>query len=277
MIVDQLWRYPVKSMIGELVDAAVLTPTGMVGDRAWAVRDEVRGGIRGAKKIASLMRQAARTTDVGVTITLADGTIICDDDPNIHDRLSSALDHQVTLWPLQPADDLDHYRRGQPDSTDMIAELRAVFGREPDEPLPDLAQFPPIIMTFESPPGTYLDAHPLLIMTTSALADLARLLPDSAMDVRRFRPNVVVDTGAGPGHPEMAWIGQRFTIGTATLEIVNPCPRCVMVTHAINDDLPTDRRVLRPIVKELDQNVGVYATVVTPGSMSVGDAVTPAS
>ena len=55
----------------------------------------------------------------------------------------------------RPADDLEHYRRGAPDSDDVVAELRGIFGREDDEPFPDFSVFPPEIVEFESPPGTY--------------------------------------------------------------------------------------------------------------------------
>lgn len=277
MHIAQLWQYPVKSMIGGEVASAHLTPEGMVGDRTWATRDEERGGIRGAKKIGGLMRCAARYVDAEpqpgstVEITLPDGSTVRSDDPTVHTRLSDALGHRVSLWPLQPPTDLDHYRRGAPDSTDMLTELRAVFGREGDEPLPDLSIFPPVIMEFESPPGTYLDAFPLLVMTTSALRSLAAALPDSAVDVRRFRPNLVVDTGDADGHPEFAWVGKHLHVGEVVLRVIEACPRCVMVTREVGPDLPDDRAVLRHVVRDLDQNVGVYAEVIVPGVVRAGD------
>ena len=63
MHVEQIWRYPVKSMIGGTVEAADLDAEGIVGDRTWAVRDQVRGGIRGAKILGGLMRLSARYAD----------------------------------------------------------------------------------------------------------------------------------------------------------------------------------------------------------------------
>jgi uncharacterized protein YcbX len=274
--VGELWRYPVKSMVGERVDRIDIDAGGVVGDRTWATRDEVRGGIRGAKKIKGLMAFRARYDGEGsaVIITTPTGEDIHSDDADRDARLSAALGHEVTLWPLQPAADLDHYRRGAPDNEDMMEELRAVFGREADEPLPDLGVFPPEVLEFESPPGTYLDAYPLMIMSTSALNSIAAAVPESVVDVRRFRPGLVIDTGDAEGHPEFDWVGRTMTVGGAVLEIGAPCPRCVMVTHAVGDDVPADRAVLRHIVRELDQNVGVYATVVTPGTVTTGDTVT---
>jgi uncharacterized protein len=280
MHVNQLWRYPVKSMIGETVEQFELDPLGIVGDRTWATRDLERGGIRGAKKIGSLMRLAARDRGDGhAEITLPDGSTVSTADRDVDARVSAALDHPVRLERLRPADDLDHYRRGAPDSDDMVVELRAIFGREEEEPFPDFSVFPPSIAEFESPPGTYYDAFPLLVMTTAALGALGRALPDSAIDIRRFRPSIVVDTGddggeaSTPGHPEFDWRGRRAVIGGATIEFQAPCPRCVMVTREIDAEVPADRAVLRHIVRDLDQNLGIYATVVTPGVIALGDAV----
>ncbi len=263
-------------MMGEQVDQTSLGSLGLEGDRGWAVRDEERGGIRGAKKIAGLMRLSATYVDGPggpVAISTPTGRQLLSTDDDIDSALSDALEHRVTLWPLQPADDLDHYRRGAPDSDDLLVELRAIFGRDDDEPLPDLSVFPEVILEYESPPGSYVDAFPLLVMTTSALASLAAALPASQIDVRRFRPNLVVDTDE-PGHPELGWEGRRLQVGEALLELTVACPRCVMVTHEISSDLPADRAVLRHVIRELDQNVGIYANVVTPGRVAIDDRVT---
>jgi uncharacterized protein YcbX len=280
MQVTQLWRYPVKSMIGDTVERFDVGSSGVVGDRTWAARDLERGGIRGAKKIGGLMRLAARSADDGdVEISLPDGSTVSTADPDVHDRVSAAVGHPLRLEPLRPAADVEHYRRGAPDSDDMLTELRDIFGREPDEPLPDLSVFPPEIVEYESPPGTYYDAFPLLVMTTAALGALERALPGSSIDVRRFRPSIVVDTGdegadaSTPGHPEFDWAGRRARIGTATVEFTTPCPRCVMITREIDDSVPADRAVLRHVVRDLGQNVGVYASVVEPGVVRVADDV----
>lgn len=274
MVIDELWRYPVKSMIGERVDRVTVNPLGIVGDRTWATRDLDRGGIRGAKKIAGLMRFAASSTGDGdARLTFPDGQEVLTSDLDVNDRLSAALEHPVRLEALRPADDLEHFRRGGPDHDDVETELRAIFGREADEPLPDFSVFPAEIVEFESPPGTYYDCWPLLVMSTSALAALGEALPDSNVDVRRFRPSFVVDTGDPPGHPEFDWTGRTAAIGTARIEFLNPCPRCVMVTREIDRSVPADRAVLRHVVAELGQNLGTYARVTQPGEFSVGDPI----
>ena len=274
MELEQIWTYPVKSMIGQRVRSADITTTGLVGDRRWAVRDEVRGGIRGAKKFAALMRAEAIELDGRIRITLPDGAEFDADDPSAAEQLTRFLGSPVSLLPLPDATDLDHFRRGAPDSDDIMIELRSIFGREEDEPLPDLSIFPPEIIEFEAPPGTHHDAFPLMIMTTSALRSLAAALPDSAPDVRRFRPSILIDSDDLPGHPEFEWVGRRMRIGSVEVAIGAACPRCVMVTREINDGLPADRSILRHIVRDLDQNLGVYATVITPGAIEEGDSVT---
>jgi hypothetical protein len=85
---------------------------------------------------------------------------------------------------------------------------------------------------------------------------------------------MVIDTGDETGHPEFTWVGRQLQIGSAVLDVVHRCPRCVMVTREVVAELPADRAVLRHIVRDLDQNVGVYAVVTTPGTVSAGDAVT---
>lgn len=274
--VSQIWQYPVKSMIGSTVDSAAIDPIGMVGDRTWAVRDLEIGGIRGAKRLGKLMTLAARyEAEPGgpVRIDLPDGTSVSSNDADVDARLSDAVGRKLSLEALRPAEDLDHFRRGPAYLDDMMDELRDMFGRTEDEPLPDFGLFPPEIIEFESPPGTYYDAFPLMIMSTSAMRSMAEALPDSNIDVLRFRPSLVLDTGDLGGHPELDWVGRRITVGEVELELVGPCPRCVMVTRTVTDDLPQDRGILRHIVADLDQNVGVYATVVRPGRITAGDPV----
>lgn len=281
--VTQLWRHPAKSMMGETVSHALIERHGMVGDRTWAVRDEVRGGIQGARKLGGLMRLKARyqrepspdQPSPPVEITLPDGTTTTSGDPEVNKRLTDALDHEVTLWPLLPPEQVEHYRRAPMDSDDVMVELRTIFGRTEDEPLPDLSVYPPEIVEYETPPGNYYDVHPLMIMTTTSLASLQELAPESKIDVRRFRPNIVIeldDDAAGAPFPEQDWIGRQLLIGDAVIDLANPCARCVMITRDF-DDLPQDRNILRKVVREANQNLGVYADVATRGAITAGDPV----
>lgn len=278
--VSAIVRYPVKSMGGERLEVVEIGERGLMGDRAWAVRDEVRGGLRGAKNLPRLMQLRARYAVPPVRagsspaeIMFLDGTVVSTADVSVSERLSAALGHPVTLWPLLPAEALDHYRRGAPTHADIETELRAIFGRTRDEPLPDLSVFPRELLTFESPPGTYFDAYSVLLLTVRALDSMRRAHPERDFDVRRFRPNLLIDTAdESAPFPEDAWLGRRLRVGEAVLRARVACPRCVMTTHGF-DDAPADPGVMRALVKETGGHLGVYAEVEVPGTVRAGDAI----
>ena len=267
-----IYRYPVKSMMGETLSEADIGEAGIPGDRGWAVRDEKRGGIRGGKKIPQLMTLTAQSGPTAPLITSPDGDSASASTEGINEWLSDKLNHPVTLWPLLPADQLDHYRRGAPDTEDFEQELRTVFGRLPEEPLPDLTGFEELL-EFESPPGTYFDAFPISIMSQQSLASMNQLEGESRFDVRRFRPNLLVDI-PDTDHlfPEQAWVGKTLSIGSVKLKIDMTCPRCSMTTHGF-DDLPRDTEVMRKLVNHSDGNLGIYASVMQAGKVSAGDSV----
>lgn len=262
-------------MVGVTVPSCDVSVLGIVGDREWALRDLDRGGIRGAKRIGDLMQFAAAPLGDGthhVRIAFPDGTHGTSADADINEKLSKALGINVQLESLPSADNLEHFRRGPAYEDDPMSELRSVFGRTESEPLPNFAVFPPEVVEFESPPGTHYDCWPLMVMTTSALRALEEALPESVIDIRRFRPSVVID-GAPGGHPEFRWKGKRAQVGSVLIEFLDPCPRCVMPTRRISEEIPEDREILRHIVRDLDQNLGVYARVVTPGTFAVDSEV----
>jgi len=282
--IAELFRYPVKSMLGEPLERARLTAQGIVGDRAWALRDDVRQGLTNAKRFAALMSMSARFTrepgeqDRSPTVELADpaGVTIRSDAPRVNDWLTERLGHPVSLWPLLPAEAEAHYRREATEpGADVEAGLREVFARNADEPLPDLSKFPPVLFSHSTPPGTYFDAFPLLLLSRSALAALEQLAraagSESVFDVRRFRPNLLLETAEG-GFAEDAWCGRELRIGTARLKVEMACPRCIMTTHGFLD-LPRDPRIMRSLVRHHGGDLGVYASVVEPGEIRVGDRV----
>jgi len=281
--VSQLWRYPVKSMRGERLDSTDVVATyGIPGDRGWAVRDETVGEIRGAKKIGALVQLAARyieepsgASTPPVEIDLGDGTTVTSDDPAVAEVLSARLGRPVTLWPRRPAEDRDHYRRVELPDED---EFRRQLGLLPGEPTPDWSTMAPPEMMAElieyvGPRGTYFDSFQLHVLTTTSIATLAAGTPGASMDIRRFRPNVVVDTGSEPrGFPEIDWCGRHLRIGTVVAEVIQPVSRCVMVTLP-QDDLPVERRILRTLVRETKMDFGIGLTVVEPGHIAEGDPV----
>ncbi len=272
--ITKIHRYPVKSMLGETPSEVAVSERGIQGDRAWATRDEVRGGIRGAKKLPQLMLFGARSIDGNTSeITAPDGSTCLTSSDEMNHWLSEKLDHSVTLWPLLPPDNLEHYRRGAPDSEDFEQELREIFGRTPDEPLPDLSAFAEVI-EFESPPGTYFDAFPIMLMTQQSLDTMSQAAPNSAFDEKRFRANFILDVGSSTYRfHEQAWIGKELHIGDVVLKVIDTCPRCSMTTHA-TDTLPRDTDIMRHLVTEAEGNLGVYAKVVRSGTITQGQTVT---
>ena len=275
--VSEIWRYPVKSMQGERLEYSEVYASGVLGDRVWAVRDEAREAIVGAKRIAGLLGceavfRVAPTRGVipHVNIKLPAGDVVRSDDPAVAEQLSKALERELTLWPLQPKDDLDHYKPAAFDNPDEEAEIRSLLGLEADEPMPDLSAFAEVFR-YATPPGTYFDAFPIHVLTSSSLEALQGSAPDSQIDVRRFRPNLLVET-ASTGFLEQSWIGKKVHIGSVVLDIAIHCVRCVMTTVA-QPGLSKEPRIMRSLVREAGQNLGVYASVVQEGRVSVGDTV----
>jgi len=283
--VKELHRYPVKSMLGEQLRSCAIDSHGLAGDRVWAVRDD-KTTLTGKKFPALMSAQASFTESVdgerrspAARITLPDGQTLQTGDADTNTRLSEWLDHTASLWPLVDPENLDVFRRAAtPGATpeQIEAGLREVFARLPDEPLPDLASFPAELMTYESPPGTWFDALPILLVSSNALTTLSRNAHEkgtaSNFDLRRFRPNIVVD-GLEGDFPENDLVGKQCQIGDAVLAIEMECPRCIMTTHPVAE-LPKDPGIMRQLVQQNGGNLGVYARVIQAGTVREGDHLT---
>lgn len=300
--VEQIWRYAVKSMAGEQLESCLIGARGIPGDRGWAIRDEASGEITNGKHFPPLMQCAARYLESPsnsfippVEMTFPDGRRLRSDQTDINAQLSELLRHEVSLWPLQPASNTEHYRRRSktarvlgrlarfrpfraalPALTSFghaNAELRELFSREAGEPVPDLSKLPPEILEFTSPLGTYFDAFPIHLLTTASLNLMSRLNTTARWDVRRFRPNFLIETDAGiKGSVESEWSGQTIRLGNVELKCEIPTVRCGMTIQA-QKDFPKDPSILRSIVKDANQSLGIYASVMTAGEIRVGEAV----
>lgn len=258
-----IWRYPVKSMLGEELNATEVTERGLLGDRAYALIDEETGKVVSAKnprRWPNLFDFRAAYTepprDAGslppARITFPDGESITTDQTDADPRLSTGVGRPVRLarsaiggavaegyWP-------DH---------DWLSQRDEVF-------------------EFPLPPGTFFDGAAVHLVTSATLDRLRSLAPASRFEVPRFRPNFVIATEDGSeGFVENTWIGRWLAFGDVVLRIDGPCPRCVMTTLS-QGSLPKDPGVLRTAVRENDGNVGVYATVVKGGRVRRGDGVT---
>ena len=270
----EIWRYPVKSMGGERVDATTISERGVHGDRLWAIRDVDKNVLTNAKRIPTLLMCSARfvhepAADVSpgsiphVEITFPDGSVARSSDADIDARISDFVGRQVTLCALRDASDKEHYKA----TSSSAADMREAFALDEGEPMPDFSMMPLAKLAelgrYATPPGTYFDAMSLHVVTTASLG---------SFDRRRFRANVVVDTGDATGYLENAWTGATITIGAASAFVDCPTPRCSMPTRA-QPDVPADKTVLKTIARDADRCLGAYATVTQAGSVRIGDAV----
>jgi uncharacterized protein len=260
-----LWRYPVKSMMGEELNAAQFTERGVVGDRRFAVVDAETGKVAGAKNPrkwgnffdfrAAYVEPPRADDDLpAVRVTLPDGIVATSDQPKLVQILCDALGRKVALAEA----------RGNGESPTATAE----------EYWPDMEglEHRDTVTDWELPAGTFFDLATVHVLTTSTLDRLRELYPYGRFETRRFRPNIVVATDAG-GFVENEWIGRTVAIGDEVrLRITGPCPRCVMTTLP-QGDLPKDSGILRTAAQHNAANVGVYAEVLAGGSVRRGDRV----
>ncbi|MFB4314015.1 MOSC domain-containing protein [Actinomadura sp. 21ATH] len=284
MTIVGLWRYPVKSMAAEPLPRAHLDPGGIRGDRAWALRDQTRDVIADARALPVLLNLTARfpvppgpgELSPPVRINAPGAAPVSSTDSDVHRGLSEMIGRPVTLWPRLPAEQTAHYRRRPPADGDWDRYLREFFDVETAADAPDLSALPPEVAKYTTIPGTYFDAYPLHLITDRTLRTLGVLAGhDTPADVRRFRPNLLVNVpGDAPDpFPEHQWIGRRLRIGTVLLEVTAATPRCVMISHPVADS-PRDRHLLRTVHTKAAHNAGVYARIVRPGTVQRGDTLT---
>ncbi len=269
--VKALWRFPVKSMLGEQLDELHINARGVVGDRAWALRDLENRRIASAKKFVGLLKFHAQyegDPDLEnlppVKITLPDGREIHADDANASDAISEALSHQFKL---------EH----SPNPTGERAGIdpATIFADNPvGNVIPGLkaGQMPDY---FGLHKGTYLDSATFHLIATGTLAHMRGLTGDNSdFDYRRFRANLLVDTGSdASGFVEDEWVGGVLEIGDGVkVTSIQPALRCVMTTHA-QQDLPRDLAILRTTVQRHQANLGAFTSIEGDGRVHLGDPV----
>ena len=262
-----LWRYPVKSMMGEELNAAEVMERGLVGDRQFAVVDASTGKVAGAKnprkwgnffdfRAAYVEPPESGSKLPAVRLTLPDGTVVTSEQPDVAQVLSKALGREVA------------FAEAQHDGESS--------GAQAEEYWPDLEglDYRDTVTEWELPAGTFFDLAVVHLLTTATIERLRVLYPEGRFEVRRFRPNIVVATGPNQqGFVENDWIGHTVAIGDEVrLRITGPCPRCVMTTLP-QGDLPKDAGILRTAAQNNHANVGVYADVVKGGTVRRADEV----
>ncbi|HEY8767351.1 MAG TPA: MOSC N-terminal beta barrel domain-containing protein [Dehalococcoidia bacterium] len=271
--VISLWRYPVKSMMGEELNSAEVTEQGLLGDRAYALVDSSDGKVASAKnprKWPQLFDFRAAFVDAPrpgakmppVRITLPDGTVVTSDQSDLNQILSQALNREVKL---------DGHRE--------VSEppIPGAWTAKAEEYWPDMdgLDHRDTVHDFDLPEGTFFDCAVVHLLTTATLDRLRELYPEGRFEVRRFRPNIVLETTNGvKDFIENAWVGRTLAIGnTARLRLIGPCPRCVMTTLP-QGDLPRDAGILRTAAQHNQANVGVYAAVIGSGQVRRGNGIT---
>ena len=259
--VVSLWRYPVKSMMGEELNGAEVTERGLLGDRAYALLDSSTAKVVSAKNprkwpnlfdFRAAFVEPPRTGEKipPVRIALPNGTTLTSEQRELNQVLTNALGRAVTLATATPE---------TPSLEEYWPDMEGLAHRE--------------TVTDEAiPAGTFFDLAVTHVLTTATLDRLRDLYPQGRFEVRRFRPNIVVQPSSGEKtFVENAWIGHTLAIGDQVrLNITGPCPRCVMTTLS-QGDLPKDPGILRTAAQHNQVNVGVYAAVVRGGTIRRGD------
>jgi uncharacterized protein YcbX len=263
-------------MMGEELNACEVTDHGLLGDRVYALLDSSDGKVASAKnprKWPQLFDFRAAFVDTPqsgaqlppVRITLPDGNMLSSTQTEVNRTLSGVLNREVTLEVTERA------QREVVEST-----FPNPWTPKAEEYWPDMEglDYRDIVTDFDLPEGTFFDCAVVHVLTTATLDRLRDLYPQGRFEVRRFRPNLVVQTADGvKDFVENAWIGHTLAIGDQVrLSISGPCPRCVMTTLA-QGDLPKDPGILRTAAQHNQVNVGVYASVRQGGMVRRGDAV----
>lgn len=269
-VVKELRRFPVKSMLGETLSELKIAKAGAVGDRAVALRELENRRIVSAKKFLAMLSFRAQwvgepdsTPNARIRITLPGGRIVHADDPGASEIISAVLSHRVQLE-----------RAPYPNGEYAGIDPRTVFG---DVPFGKV--FPGI--TAETAPdffslmhGSFFDSAPIHLLATGTLRHMGSIMPGPVFDPRRFRANILVDTGAEAcGFVEDGWLRGALEVGDGLrITGMKPALRCVMTTHP-QENLSRDMAVLRAAVQHHNANVGVFGSVDSPGRVRLGDPV----
>jgi uncharacterized protein len=278
--IESVWRYPVKSMMGEVLASARITVHGLWGDRVYAILDRADGKVATAKHPqkwpdlfafdATLLEpsgnsQRGHLQMSPVRITLPDRTVLTSAQRDLDLALSKALNREVSLVVTEG---------GQ--VTGIQSSLSESWRAQSEEYWPDIEgrEQRDTVTDFSLPTGTFFDSAMVHLLTTATLNRLRDAYPQGRFEVQRFRPNLVVES-VGEAHDfvEQAWIGHTLAIGNEVrLQVTGSCGRCVMTTLA-QRDLPKDPGILRAAVQHNQGHVGVYASVASGGIIRPGDRV----
>jgi len=282
--VRSLHRYPVKSMLGETIEEAVLTGSGVLGDRGYAVVDAEDGTVASAKhprKWARLLDLRAAYVEEPrpgeplppVAITFPDGGTRRSDEPGVEEAVSAIVGRRVRLTTTAPEEPV--FEEQWPE-IEGLAPAEFIAGTTSSHT--DGEAVSTLQLAALAPKGSFLDLAVLHVLTTATLRALSEAAPGSSFDPRRYRPNVLLDV-PDASFAEDEWVGSGLDVGGAGIAVRMSTMRCVMTTLA-QGELPEDRDTLRTIAKLNRRTIegmgrwacaGVYADVSRPGTVRRGD------
>ena len=217
--------YPLKSGAGLDLDAGVVQPSGLRGDRRWMAIDG-DGVCVTARERPRLVRIRASTEGDVLRLEMHGREPLTVAYPG-----AGAGSAKVWIWgqacsALDAGDAAAHWMSG---AIDKPVRLVAMDGREKRRPDPDC--------TLPDDEVSFADCYPVLVIGRSSLDDLNTRTP-KPVSMRRFRPNFVV-TGAAP-YGEDEW--RRVRIGSVEFEGVENCQRCELPTIDPRTGIPDPRR-----------------------------------
>ena len=246
--IAQITRYPVKSLQGEDLTQVEVERDGLRGDRHWGIRDVATGKILTARRAPKLLHASATLDDTTPVIELPTGRRCVGPGPDTDAAMSQWLDRPVQLVHSvgAPRGSAEYFEDATDDSSEAIA--------------------------FTLPADRFVDASPLLVLTTASLRAGSARYPAGDWQARRFRPNLLVDI-SGDDFVEDGWIGScALRIGDVRLLPDELCARCTMVTRP-QPGIDEDRDIFRTLARQHGGLFGAWTTIAQGGSIRVGNEV----
>ncbi len=269
--VTGLYRYPVKSMLGQSLQSANIDAVGVSGDRCYALQDVQTGKIASAKlphRWQKMLYYRARMEgpDNQIWIKSPDGNELQIGSVELDQAISADLGRDVRMISQRSAG-----------LTLDWADPNAIDANAPNAELP----YVDLELGMAAPNGGFFDFAPVHLVTETSLNEISRISASGGTEVARFRPNFIVDMPDSRPFDENGWVGGQIELGTAILQIIIPTPRCAIPTLA-QTGLEKDVRLTHKLgqinsvdIPELGKSacLGAYAAVVKPGIVAQGDAV----
>ncbi len=281
-VVGALWRYPVKSMRGEALPLAAITQRGVAGDRAWALRECAYGGLVSARTWPAMLQLRATciddpvpAKDVGVRIDLPNGANVrSEDSVGAAGDLITVSDARIRIE-LPDGASVNSDDPAAPRTLSDFLQREVRLERIRTAPITP-AEREAIMRGDALPPARdFFDEEVIHLIATGTLAHLRALSGgDHDFDARRFRANIIVDTGdSADRFIEDEWLNGRLEIGDAVrITGMRPALRCAITTHP-QDELPHDPAILRTAWQFHQAYAGIFAAVEAEGMVRIGDPV----